>query len=235
MAKRDFYVLLGVSRTECAEGIRNAFRELALRYHPDRAGPTATELFQDIVEAYETLSDPRRRACYDRGLYHGSPDTEPAPKPTVRYGTPPSPPPEPLVPEHDRYVGDMRVTADVFEDLFERVLGSFARPRRRRRERRERRVRPIDVVVELSVAEAARGGTVMVDIPVFWPCPRCRGSGHLFGAPCPDCDETGLVEELRPLRVPLPSGVRHGTVLSIPVRGLGVHSLYVRVFVRVVG
>jgi DnaJ-class molecular chaperone len=68
MAIKDYYLILGVSRDESPEGIRAAFRQLAKRYHPDRAGAESTAEFQQIVEAYEVLSDPARRAQHNRHL-----------------------------------------------------------------------------------------------------------------------------------------------------------------------
>ena len=70
METRDYYVLLGVDPATTARGIRDAYRHLALRYHPDRAGPQSTRFFQDVVDAYRVLSDPQRRASYDDGLRH---------------------------------------------------------------------------------------------------------------------------------------------------------------------
>ena len=70
MKVRDYYVVLGVERTESPDGIRRAFHELALRYHPDRAGDGATALFQELVEAYRVLWDPRARTAYDRAIRH---------------------------------------------------------------------------------------------------------------------------------------------------------------------
>ena len=67
-SRRTFYTILGISRRESPAGVRSAFRDLARRYHPDRAGARGTPYFQEIVEAYQTLSDPARRADYDRGL-----------------------------------------------------------------------------------------------------------------------------------------------------------------------
>jgi DnaJ-class molecular chaperone len=229
MAKRDYYVVLGISRNECREGIKQAFRELAFRYHPDRAGPHAKDFFQEILEAYNVLSDPYKRTSYDRGLRHGAATEDETDSPTVRYGTSPRPRPEPLVPEHAHRMGDFRVGASAFEDLFERVLASFAGPTVSRR----KRVHPLDLVVELTRHEAAQGGSLVVDVPIFWPCPSCRSTGRRLGFACPECDETGLIEETRPVRIYLPSSIRDGTVLSIPVRGLGIHNLYVRVLVRV--
>ncbi len=63
---KDYYAILGVSRSDPSEAIRRAYRDLAFQVHPDRAGPDATCAFHDVAEAYEVLSDPARRADYDR-------------------------------------------------------------------------------------------------------------------------------------------------------------------------
>jgi len=69
MAHKNYYVMLGVSPTATTQSIQRAFRTLAKQYHPDRVGPQSTSAFQDIVEAYEVLSDPERREIYDRHLH----------------------------------------------------------------------------------------------------------------------------------------------------------------------
>src|SRR2546425_11540095 len=76
MAK-DLYSTLGVSRTESLHGIREAFRKLAKRYHPDHAGQQGTLKFQEILNAYEVLSDPEKRKRYNERLPGRSADSEP--------------------------------------------------------------------------------------------------------------------------------------------------------------
>src|SRR3546814_1645696 len=68
MAKRDYYEVLGVSRTVDADGLKKAYRTLAMQYHPDRnPGDTAAETkLKELSEAYEVLKDDQKRAAYDR-------------------------------------------------------------------------------------------------------------------------------------------------------------------------
>src|SRR2546428_13110540 len=95
METRDFYVVLGVDPAATPQNLRDAYRHLALRYHPDRAGPHSTPFFQDVVEAYRMLSDPALRASYDEGLRHA----RGAPPPASRIATAAGPRPEPPGPQ----------------------------------------------------------------------------------------------------------------------------------------
>src|SRR4029450_7431194 len=95
---KDYYCILGVPRTATARDILRAYRDLAKLYHPDRLGPQSTATFQDIVEAYEVLSDPERRWHYNHSLSEFV-DVTPAAPPvgSARFQ------PEPLLPEQHRF------------------------------------------------------------------------------------------------------------------------------------
>lgn len=68
--KKDYYLTLGIPRTASLSSIRTAFHELVKRYHPERVGWQGARFFQDIVNAYQTLSGPEKRSLYDQGLSH---------------------------------------------------------------------------------------------------------------------------------------------------------------------
>jgi len=80
---KDYYAALGVSRTEGVSGIHEAYRRLAKQCHPDRAGEQGTGKFQEVQEAYEVLSDPRKRKRYDARLGRPGPPSAVAPEPLV--------------------------------------------------------------------------------------------------------------------------------------------------------
>src|SRR5690242_16703549 len=84
VALEDHYALLGVSRGATRAEVRRAYRLLALKLHPDRAGYASTMLFQRLVEAYRVLSDPVARADYDRQLRDAEAQPVAAPGPAHR-------------------------------------------------------------------------------------------------------------------------------------------------------
>lgn len=123
MTVKNYYVVLGVPRSETLDGIRTAYRDLAKRFHPDRVGEAGTRSFQEISEAYGVLSDPKRRRAHDREL-----DEERSSRIEVRRPAPTNPrgPVEPLIREPWR---GHRV-----EPLDERLF-AHRRPEPRRRPR----------------------------------------------------------------------------------------------------
>lgn len=240
MARRDYYFVLGISPRESQEGIREAFRDLARRYHPDHAGPHGTRFFQEVVEAYEVLSDEQRRASYDRGLGHGESQVPvhnasstraarraPAAEPLVTEAHHRQRRAEPLVPEPMHPLGG-RAREPSPDEVRDRVRRSFfvsdahaARPE------------ALDVDLRLAPEDALQGGTVTLDVPAYAPCPRCRGSGLRGAAPCPSCTGEGVVAEPEHVRLTLPPRTRDGEVFELPLRRLGVHDQYLRVRVHV--
>jgi molecular chaperone DnaJ len=225
METRDFYSVLGVPPSESSSGIRHAFRELASRYHPDRAGSQGTRLFEEIVAAYRVLSDPAQRASYDEGLSHGGRKSMGRSPITPFVGAEP----EPLVPEPLSVFHDFEVTRPSFEEVFERVLRNFTEPS----VPKSQRLDPLRLQLILSPDEAARGGNLTLGVPVFYPCNACRGSGQQGLYACPECNESGMVEEDEPVRVFIPTMVRDGTVFEIPLRSLGIHNTYLELLIRV--
>lgn len=235
-ARRTYYTILGVTREESPAGVRSAFRDLARRHHPDLVGARGTAFFQDIVEAYQTLSDPERRADYNRGLDHvegGVPvrHARPAPTPGWMKGRPTVEPliPEPLLPEPVSLMRDFEVGRPSATEIFDRIQGSYTglgQPKSRRLETLQ-----IDVI--LRPETALRGGVLTIGVPVFFPCARCRGTGRLLSYACNACGQTGLVEEERPVHLQVAPGVRDGALYRLPLRGLGIHNLQLVVRVRV--
>ena len=226
MARTDYYLILGVSRRENLRSIQEAFRELAKRYHPDRAGPQGTRRFQDIQEAYEVLSNPEKRKFYNHEIEQDETKTPSRPEPI--FSRPPSRP-EPLVPQPMSVLHDFETIRQSFEPLFERFLRNFTGEGIPKGERLE----GLNVEVILSPDEAARGVTVPVGVPIFYTCPQCGGSGRDWLFPCVNCNAQGIIEEERTVRVYIPSMVPDGTIFEVPIHGLGIHNFYLRLHIRI--
>ena len=226
MLKRDYYTILGISRTESASGIRTAFRELARRYHPERIGPQGARFLQELLTAYRVLLDPEKRRHYNQGLFH-------AEGKAIGQG-------EPIIAgaqvEHSASVPALMPTLQrittvfpPFEITLTEVLRSFVRPGAQTAEP----MKSVNVQVVLSPDEAARGGIAAISVPVYYPCPVCGGSGQDWLFPCSTCQAQGLLEENETIRVQIPAMVGDYTLIEKPVRGLGLHNLYLRLYVRV--
>ena len=170
-SKRDYYEVLGVGRDASEEEIKRAYRNLALKWHPDKnpGDKGAEERFKEINEAYEVLSDKGKRAQYDR------------------YGHAMGPSFEGFRPE-DFGFGGFRDPFDVFEEVFGDIFGTGRR--------RGRRARGSDLKynLELSFEEAAFGTEAKIRIPRHSRCPSCQGTGAERGTgptTCPTCWGTG--------------------------------------------
>jgi molecular chaperone DnaJ len=181
----DHYTVLGIGPTVGAAEIRRAYRQLALRHHPDRAGVAATATFQRIVEAYRVLSDPAARARYDAAA--------------CRPGAPAAPPPGPSP------------AARAADDRLARLSGSLDQLIARS----IARARADGIIELLVTAEEARrGGTVAIQLPLDVPCPTCGGvAGPRVW--CRRCEIKGTVVEDVTLCVRLPSFVPDGTTFRL--------------------
>jgi DnaJ-class molecular chaperone len=225
VATKDYYLILGVSRGENFPGIQHAFRELAKRYHPDRAGPKETRRFQDIQEAYEILSNLEKRKLYNRELEQKE-KMHSRPEPILHRS---SSRPEPLIPEAMSVLHDFETIRPSFEPLFERFLRNFTGERVPKGERLE----SLNIEVILSPEEAAKGVAVPVAVPVFYNCRQCGGSGRDWLFPCVDCNAQGIIEEEETVRVCIPPMVADRAVIEVPIHGLGIHNFYLRLHIRI--
>jgi len=170
--KRDYYEVLGVSRTATNEEIAQAYRKLALKYHPDRNpnNPEAVEKFKEASEAFEVLHNPEKRQIYDRYGHAGLEGGGGAPQ------------------FHD-IEEIFAAFSDIFSDsIFGDLLGGFRRPRSRRRNQPGADVR-CDLTIDLL--EAARGTTKTVRFQRREICPRCNGTGAKPGVQPESCRYCG--------------------------------------------
>lgn len=175
MNQRDYYDVLGVSRTASADEIKGAFRRMARQYHPDvNKNPDAEERFKELNEAYAVLSDPEKRSIYDRFGHAG-----------VRSAGGPN-------------VGvDFTDFADIFGDLF--GFGGFGRTSRRSRNV-PRRGADLQYRLDLTFEEAVFGAEKEIEITRQEVCDVCKGSRAEPGTSpvrCSSCNGTGEVRQVR--------------------------------------
>lgn len=175
-ATRDYYEVLGVPRDATDADIKKAFRTRARDVHPDTSDhDDAEELFKELNEAYEVLSDSQKRANYDR---FGTSSPQTGFPGGYGYGDP---------------FGGAGM-GDLFSVIFDGVMGGNAR----QQVRTEGRDMAAQVVVTLE--EAARGTTTQVTYQRDAPCGACSGSGAAGGGEaktCPDCNGAGQVTSAR--------------------------------------
>lgn len=187
--QKDYYVLLGISRSADAKCVRNAFRRLAKKHHPDTAegGSPAEEkgsCFRTILEAYQVLSDADRRKSYDALLRRLAKEAER--KRAKRSRT------APLRKSHPNDPSSVREEAFFY-------------------------FRDVDYEVILSPDEARRGVRAEVSIPLSRPCPLCGGFGESGLMDCRYCAGQGEITEEKWVRFDIPGGVRDGGLFEITV------------------
>jgi len=229
MSKRDFYQVLGVDNNSSAADLKKAYRRLAMKYHPDRnkGDAQAEAKFKEVKEAYEVLSDPKKRSAYDQ-FGHVGVDQAAA-----------------------QAAGGGAGFGDIFEDIFGDIFGS------RRGSRNQRgadlvydltltleqalRGEKVDIEVptlvrcshcqgsgarpgsEPIVCQTCRGnGQVRMQQGFFsvqQTCPDCHGQGQQIGDPCTECRGQGRMRKQRKLAVKIPAGVDQGDRIRLAGEG----------------
>ncbi len=233
MNKRDYYEILGISRTAREEEIKKAYRKLALKYHPDRNpnDKDAEERFKEAAEAYEVLRDREKRQIYDRFGHEG------------------------LEGRGFRGFAGFEDIFSSFGDIFEDFFGFSTRGSRRPRSRQGNSLR---YDIELTLEEAFQGkeeeivfnrldkcntcsgsgikpgsrtqvcttcqgrGQVIRSQGFFQistTCPACHGQGEIISDPCMECNGEGRVRVERRINVKIPPGVDTGSQLRLSGEG----------------
>jgi DnaJ-class molecular chaperone len=214
---RDYYEVLGVSKTATEDEIKSAYRKLARKYHPDvnPGDKSAEEKFKELNEAYEVLSDPDKRKKYDAlgPNWKAGQDFRPPPGweggVNVEFGD---------FGDFGDIFGGGR-SAGGFSDFFESLFGGGRRTGRRGAGF-AMRGQDVEAEIALSLEEAHRGGKRNITLQLTEPCPECRGTGSKDGKTlCPTCRGAGVVRRPKSLEVTIPVGVRDGSVIRLAGQG----------------
>lgn len=207
---KDYYAILGVSRGATEKEIKQAYRRLARKYHPDvNPGDKAAEAkFKEINEAYEVLSDPVKREKYDRFGEHWQYATDF--DATVR--------------TEASGAGSTTYTTIEFDDL-DSILDDILRgvPYGGGIFRRAGRPGRLEHHVEVTLEEAYHGTKRVLEVWDEVPCSLCAGGGRVMrGAvirACPGCGGSGWEQRARRLEVKIPPGVKDGSRVRIAGQG----------------
>lgn len=252
MTKRDYYEVLGVSRTASEEELKKAYRRCAMKHHPDRnpGDATAEAAFKECKEAYEVLSDGGKRRMYDQhghaAFEHGMGGGNAGPG-----------------------FGGGADMGDIFGDIFGNIFGGGGRGG-------QRRGADIGYVMELDLEDAVAGVEKRIELPTLagcddcngsgsedgkrescstcagrgqvrmqrgiftmqQTCPHCAGQGQIIANPCTTCRGAGRVEDEKVLSVKVPAGVDSGDRIRLSGEGEAgpggapAGDLYVEVHVR---
>ncbi|MDE7120258.1 MAG: molecular chaperone DnaJ [Muribaculaceae bacterium] len=190
MEKRDYYEVLGVSKSATADEIKKAYRKLAIKYHPDKNpdDKVAEEKFKEAAEAYEVLSNDEKRAKYDQFGHNMGPQG---------FGG-----------GGGFYSSNMSME-DIFSQFGDIFGGHFSfgggfggatgGRSSRRRQKPQRRGSDIRIKVKLNLEDIANGVTKKLKIPTWVRCEHCNGTGAKDGtafATCPTCHGQGTVSQV---------------------------------------
>ncbi|HTR54595.1 MAG TPA: DnaJ domain-containing protein [Kofleriaceae bacterium] len=208
MAKKTYYMILGVSHGETSSGIRAAYRDRARQLHPDVAGDGATRAFQDLNEAYGVLSDPSRRRAYNAEL---AANAHAVPRTAISILDPP----------------------ETIHPSFAEVRDRFVRNFTGLHVPKAERIEPLDFEVLLTHDEAASGCVVPIGVPTFHRCPHCGGSGATWLFACTYCRQSGMIEIECVVSVRVPPMVPPGEIYEVALGGLGIHNFRLRLHVFV--
>lgn len=233
--KRDYYEVLGVAKTADADAIKKAYRQAAMKFHPDKnpGNKEAEEKFKEAASAYEVLSDTQKRAQYDRFGHQA-----------FQQGGGPG-------------FTDAEDIFSHFSDIFGDFFGGGGRPQNRNATRKGSDLR---YVTEISLKEVIEGvereiefetessctscngtraekgtspitcttcggrGQVVRQQGFFsmaTTCPQCQGEGSIIQSPCRSCRGRGRQKQPRKIRLTIPPGVDTGTRLRVTGEGEG--------------
>jgi DnaJ-class molecular chaperone len=211
---KDYYEILGIKRDATEDQIRQAYRKLARKHHPDLnpGDKSAEEKFKEINEANEVLSDAEKRKRYDQLGANWQNGAEFTPPPgwgrvNVEY-------------EDLGSIFSGGGFSDFFETLFGGARSSGQTDSRRRSSSRSRaKGQDAEAEMEISLEDAHRGGRHRITLQGARACPTCNGTGAVGANVCPTCRGSGQVLSPKTIDVNIPPGAREGSVIKVAKQG----------------
>jgi molecular chaperone DnaJ len=209
MAGKDYYNILGVKRSATEQEMKQAYRRLARKFHPDvnPGNKNAEARFKEINEAYEVLSDKEKREKYDR---YG--DQWQYADQFAKAGAQQTPFWE------FRQGGGQGSQEGDLETLFGNLFETFGTGTSRRRGR-PRRSLDVEQPVEVTLEEAYQGTSRILSMETGEPCSTCHGTGRIQNVPCSTCRGSGVVPRLQRIEVKVPAGVTDGSRVRVAGKG----------------
>jgi len=209
MASKDYYSILGVNRDASEREMKQAYRRLARKYHPDvNPGDKSAEArFKQINEAYEVLSDKEKRQKYDQfgdQWQYADQFAQAGRQQTPLWNFS-----QAGGAQRFHFEGDD--LGSLFSDLFGSGTGS--------RRSRPRRGQNVDHPVEVTLEEAYHGTNRTIALRSEQPCSSCQGTGRIQNVPCSVCRGAGVVSAVKRLEVKIPPGVKDRSRVRIAGKG----------------
>jgi molecular chaperone DnaJ len=209
-AQKNYYDLLGVPKDAPKDVIRKAYLALAKKCHPDKTGgdKAAEERLKEINAAYDVLKNEEKRKQYDATLdnpFAGAAGFSGGPNAAEGFG-----------PGGFSFSFEGGGLGDILEGL---LGGAFAGAGPARSRSAVQPGRDLEIVLDVSLREAASGVTKKVRIHRESACGTCHGAGHVNRTPCAACGGQGRVRQPRTVKVTIPAGVHTGTRLRLPGQG----------------
>jgi molecular chaperone DnaJ len=211
MAGKDYYNILGVKRDATEKEIKQAYRRLARKHHPDvnPGDKTAEAKFKEINEAYEVLSDKEKRKKYDQygdQWQYADQFARAGGRQNVYWDFGPG------------GAQSFRFEEGDLESLFGDLFGG-ARTGTYSRRARPRRGRDIEYPVEVTLEEAYQGTNRILNMESRQACTACGGTGLIQNVPCSVCRGSGTVAGMKRIEVKIPAGVKDGSRVRVAGKG----------------
>ncbi|MDD5561456.1 MAG: molecular chaperone DnaJ [Candidatus Omnitrophica bacterium] len=187
--KRDYYEILGVTKSASSEDIRRAYREMALKFHPDRVPAEqkkeAEERFKEVSEAYAVLSDSAKRDLYDK-YGHSGIDQKYAQEDIFKGAD--------FSSIFREMGGGFGAGGSIFEEIFGDLGFDISGRHQPKGQSARRRGRDLQIAIDISLEEAAQGFEKIITVPRYETCATCSGTGAKPGtkrSTCPQCKGSG--------------------------------------------